>query len=69
MVYECISGWQSIAYHLWINVALTSDLVLENNCVGSLSFEIGILNLCVGASCDYGVSHTIFGHCDLDLGP
>ena len=26
LVYECILGWQSVAYHLWVTVTLTSDL-------------------------------------------
>ena len=25
----CILGWRSVAYHFWVTVTLTSDLVLE----------------------------------------
>ena len=37
----CILGWGSVAYHFWVTVALTSDLVFYNNQSGAyLSYII-----------------------------
>ena len=37
-------------------------------CISPILFKVGVPNLvCVNASWDGGVLHTIFGHCDLDL--
>ena len=29
LVCECILGWRSVLYHLWVTVTLTSDLVFR----------------------------------------
>ena len=47
-MYGCILGWQSVTYHLWFTVTLTSDLVFRIRYVRSISlklFEVGIPNL------------------------
>ena len=70
LVCECILGWWSVLYHLWVNVTLTSDLVLEN-CVPSITpyiikgrnLKFGVWMQLLMAEC-----HLPFGgHFDLDL--
>ena len=34
----CILGWQSVAYHFWITVTLTSDLVFRKIVSGAYLF-------------------------------
>ena len=48
-VCECILGWWSVCYHLWVTVTLTSDLpTVYNNRVRSISLillKVGILGV------------------------
>ena len=48
LVCVCILGWQSVGYHPWVTVTLTSDLV-SRNCIESgaypIFFEVGVPNL------------------------
>ena len=69
----CILDRQSVAYHNWVTVTLnlTSDLV-SRNCIESGAYLLYSLSQefqlwCVNTSLDDRVSHTILGHCDLDL--
>ena len=68
-VCECILGWWSVLFHLRVTVTLTSDLVFRKSCPEHISFIIKGRNSkwCVDATLDGGVSHSIFGHFDLDL--
>ena len=53
LVCECILGWWSVLYHLWVTVTLTSDLVFRKNCVRSISLillKVGIPNLVCGCN-------------------
>ena len=64
LVCGCILGWQSVAYHFWVTVTLTSDLVFRIIVSGAyllyyLSSESQIW--CVDASWTDEVSHTIIG--------
>ena len=45
-----ILGWRSVAYHFWVTVTLTSDLVLRIIVSGAylILFEVGISNLVCG---------------------
>ena len=64
LVCACILGWQSVAYHTWVTVDLTSDLVSRiaiDSGAYPIFFEIGIPIWCIYASWDGWVSHTIFG--------
>ena len=61
LVCECILGWLSVLYHLWVTVTLTSDLVI----IVSGAYLFYYLRKesqiwCVNASWDGGVSCTIY---------
>ena len=45
LVCGCILGWRSVAYHFWVTVTLTSDLVFGIIVSGAylILFEVGIL--------------------------
>ena len=58
LVRALILGWPSVAYHFWVTVTLTSDLVfivvncpsvpLRVWCISPIFFEVGIPNLVCG---------------------
>ena len=53
LVCECIFGWLSVLYHLWVTVTLTSDLVFRKNRVRSISLillKVWIPNLVCGCN-------------------
>ena len=54
----------SVTYHFW--VSLSSDLVCVQN-ISFILFEMGIQICCMDTFLDADMSHTILGHCDLDL--
>ena len=67
-VCECFLGWPSVAYHIWVTVSLTSDLVFRIIMFGaffSILFELGIPNLVCG--CIFGWQIVMYQFCDLDL--
>ena len=67
LVCGCILGWQSVAYHIWITVTLTSNLVFRIIMFGAFSilFALGIPNLVCG--CIFGWQSVMYQFCDLDL--
>ena len=50
LVCECVLGWLSVMYHLWVTVTLTSDLVFRIIVSRAylILFEVGIPNLVCG---------------------
>ena len=67
---ECILGWWSVFYHLWVTVTLTSDLVLEKSCPEHISYiikgrnpKLGVWMQILMAECHI----PSVGHFDLDL--
>ena len=69
----CILGWQSVAYHDWVTMTLTSYLVfgigIESGTYLLYSLSQEFHFWCVYASWEGQVSHTIFRHSDFDLWP
>ena len=68
LVCGCFLGWPSVAYHLWVTVTLTSDLVYRIIMFGaffSILFELGIPNLLCG--CIFGWQSDMYQFFDLDL--
>ena len=70
LVCGCNFWWRPVTYHFW--VTLTSDLVYRiivsrTYLLYNLRWESQIF--CMDTSFDADVSHTILGHCDLDLWP
>ena len=63
----CILGWPSVAYHFWVIVTLTSDLVFNIIMFGAffLLFELGIPNLVCG--CIFGWQSVMYQLNDLNL--
>ena len=64
----CFLGWPSVAYHFWVTVTLTSDLVFRIIVSGaffSILFELGIPNLVCG--CNFGWQSVIYQFCDIDI--
>ena len=63
----CILGWPSVAYHFWVTVTLTSDLIFRimYGAFFSISFELGIPNLVCG--CIFGWQSVMYQFCDLYL--
>ena len=47
LVCECILGWWSVLFHLWVTVTLTSDLVFRKIVSGAylILLKVGIPNL------------------------
>ena len=56
LVCECILGWWSVLYHLWVTVTLTSDLVLRKIVSGAylILLKVGIPNLVCGCNFWWG---------------
>ena len=70
MVCECILGWWSVLYHLWVTVTLTSDLVFRKLCPEHISYIIKGRNpkIVVWMQPLMAECHLPFrGHFDLDL--
>ena len=44
LVCECILGWWSVLYHLWVTVTLTSHLVFRKSCQEHISYIIKVRN-------------------------
>ena len=68
LVYGCFLGWPSVAYHFWVTVILTSDLIFRIIMFGAffcILFELGIPNLVCG--CIFGWQSVMYQFCDLDL--
>ena len=64
----CFLGWPSVAYHFWVTVFLTSDLVFRIimfQAFFSILFELGISNLVCG--CIFGWLSVMYQFCGLDL--
>ena len=65
LVCGCILGWQSVM-HLFCDLDLISTIILSGAyLIYYLREESKIC--CMDTSLDTDVSHTILGHCDLDL--
>ena len=72
---ECILGWGSVAYHNWVTVTLnlTSDLISRTAlCLVHISYILldrysKLVTKCILRW--WNVTHTISGHCYLDLWP
>ena len=65
---ECILGWRSVTYQLWVIVTLTSDLVLEHRAqsISFILFKIGIPNFGVWMHHGLMECRVLFtDHCDL----
>ena len=72
LVCGCNFGWRSVTYHFWATLNLTFDLVCRiivsrTYLLNYLRWESQICSM--DTSLDVDVSHTILGHCDLDLWP
>ena len=72
LVCACNLGWQSVAYHPWVTVTFTPDLVsrisIESGAYLLIFFEVGIPNLVYECNLRCGsVTYHIRGHCDIEL--
>ena len=68
LVYGCFLGWPNVAYHFWVTVTLTSELIFRIIMFGafcSILFELGIPNLVYGRI--FGWQSVMYQFCDLDL--
>ena len=70
LVCGCNFGWWSVTYHFWVTLILTFDLVCS--IIMSRTYLLYYLRwesqMCgMDTSLDDDASHTILGHCDLDL--
>ena len=42
LVCECILGWWSVLFHLWVTVTLTSDLVFRSHIIKGKNPKFGV---------------------------